>query len=101
MTLSDIDAGDIMIFIWCLLQLWLVAQYAVGSDWRANDAGKMLITSFLCTAIALAQASVTLLTDSSYAGRDIVRPIAYGIGCIGTLTLIRLLTRMQRKDRTR
>lgn len=99
MTMSDIDIGDVMIFAWCLLQLWLVVQYAVGSQWRNSDAGKLIITSFACTVIALAQVSVTLLTDSSYPGRDVVRPIAYGIGCLGTISMIRLLTRMQRKDR--
>lgn len=101
MTLSDIDAGDIAVFIWTLLSIGLTVRYAVWSRWRATDAGKILLTSFACTSIALTQVSVTLLTDSGYWGRNVIRPIAYTLGILGALVMIHLLLRMQRKDRER
>lgn len=99
MTLSEIDAGDVAIFTWCLLQIGLTVLYGVRSRWRSSTAGIILFTSFCCTSIALTQVSVTLLTDSIYVGRDIVRPIAYSAGILGTLVMIVLLLRMQRRDR--
>lgn len=101
MTLSDIDAGDVLIFAWALLQLWLAIQYGLRSRWHRSIAGRIIFTSFCCTMIALTQVSVTLLTDSGYYARDIIRSIAYGLGCLGTIVMIVLLTRMQRKDRRR
>lgn len=99
MTLSDIDAGDIAIFTWTVLQIGLTVLYGVRSRWRASTPGQILFTSFCCTSIALTQVSVTLLTDSGYPTRDVVRPIAYTLGIIGTLVMLRLLIQMQRKDR--
>ncbi|AZG48858.1 putative phage holin [Gordonia insulae] len=98
MTVSEIDAGDVAIFTWTLLQIGLTLLYGVRSPWRASQAGRILFTSFCCTSIALTQVSVTLLTDSGYPLRDIVRPIAYTLGILGTLVMIVLLLRMQRKD---
>lgn len=99
MTLSDIDAGDIAIFTWTVLQIGLTVLYGVRSRWRASTPGQILFTSFCCTSIALTQVSVTLLTDSGYPARDVMRPIAYTLGIIGTLVMLRLLIQMQRKDR--
>ena len=101
MTLSDLDAGDYAIFLWTVLQIGLTALYGLRSRWRASIPGQILFTSFCCTSIALTQVSVTLLTDSSYAGRDVIRPIAYTLGIIGTLVMLWLLLAMQRKDRQR
>lgn len=99
MTLSDLDPGDYAIFVWTALQIGLTVLYGVRSRWRASTPGQILFTSFGCTSIALTQVSVTLLTDSLYYGRDVVRPIAYTLGIIGTLVMLRLLLQMQRKDR--
>lgn len=99
MTLSDLDPGDYAIFTWTILQIGLTVLYGLRSRWRASTPGQILFTSFCCTSIALTQVSVTLLTDSSYYGRDVVRPIAYAIGIVGTLVMLRLLLQMQRRDR--
>lgn len=99
MTVADLDPGDYAIFVWTLLQLGLTALYGLRSQWWVSIPGRILFTSFGCTSIALTQVSVTLLTDSSYAGRDIVRPIAYTLGILGALVMIVLVARMQRKDR--
>lgn len=99
MKLSDIDAGDIAIFIWTVLQIGLTVLYGARSRWRATTAGQILFTSFCCTSIALLQVSVTMLTDSGYPLRDIVRPIAYTLGIMGTVVMLVLLLRIQRKDR--
>lgn len=99
MTLSDLDPGDYAIFTWTILQIGLTAIYGLRSRWRASTPGQILFTSFCCTSIALTQVSVTLLTDSLYYGRDVVRPIAYTLGIIGTLVMLKLLLQMQRKDR--
>lgn len=101
MKLSDIDAGDVMVFVWCLLQIGLTALYGVRSRWQSSTAGQILFTSFCCTSIALTQVSVTLLTDSGYWARDYIRPVAYSLGVLGTVVMIHLLLRMQRKDRDR
>lgn len=98
MTLSDIDAGDVAVFVWTLLQIGLTALYGVRSRWRTTDAGRILFTSFACTSIALTQVSVTLLTASGYWARDVIRPCAYGLGILGTIVMIHLLLRMQSKD---
>lgn len=57
------------------------------------------MTSFFCTSIALSQVSVTLLTDSGYPLRDIVRPIAHTLGIVATVVMLVLLLRMQSIDR--
>lgn len=98
MTLSDIDLGDIAIFTWTVLQIALTVRYGFWSRWRATVAGQILLASFCCTSIALLQVSITLLTDSGYPLRDIARPIAYTLGIIGTVVMLVLLLRMQRKD---
>lgn len=101
MTLSDLDVGDYTIFVWTILQIVLTALYGSRSKWWASTPGQILFTSFCCTSIALTQVSITLLTDSGYVGRDIVRPIAYTLGTIGALVMIRLVLQMQGKDRRR
>ena len=99
MKLSDIDAGDVMVFIWCLLQIGLTCLYGFRSWWRSSTAGQILFTSLCCTSIALTQVSATLLTDSEYWARDFIRPVAYLLGVVGTVVMIRLLLKMQRRDR--
>lgn len=101
MILADIDAGDIAVFVWTILQIILAVLYGVRSRWTSSDGGKIIFTSFLCTSVALTQVSVTLLTDSGYWARDYIRPSAYAFGVIGTLVMLRLLLLMQRKDRER
>lgn len=98
MKLSDIDAGDVAVFVWCLLSIYLTVRYGVWSNWRASSAGRILFTSLCCTSIALTQVSVTLLTDSGYPARDVIRPIAYTLGILGTIVMIRLLRKMQRRN---
>lgn len=99
MTLADLDAGDYAIFTWTALQIVLTALYGLRSRWRSSTAGQILFTSFCCTSIALTQVSVTLLTDSGYWARDFVRPVAYLLGVVGTVVMILLMLRMQRRDR--
>lgn len=98
MTLSDIDAGDIAIFIWTLQQAVLVVIYGLRSDWSSSTPGRCLFLAFCCTLIALTQVSVTLATDSGYWARDIIRPLAYIAGNLGTTVLIALVLIMQSRD---
>lgn len=99
MTLSDIDAGDIIIFIWCLESITLTLLYGLRSPWWQSTAGKIMLFSFFGQALLSLQVSITLLTDSGYYARDIVRPIAYAVGAIGTAVVLALVWRMQGKDR--
>lgn len=98
MKLSDIDLGDVLMFTWTVQQAILVVIYGWRSRWFRSLAGRVLLISFTCTMIALTQVSVTLLTDSGYWARDIIRPIAYALGNLGTTVLIVLVLLMQRKD---
>lgn len=99
MKLSDIDIGDVLMFTWTLQWIVLVCLYGLRSRWFSSLAGRILFITFVCTALALGQVSVTLLTDSAYFARDIIRPIAYALGNIGTTVLIVLVFTLQGKDR--
>jgi hypothetical protein len=99
--MTGLDVGDYVIIAWTVLHTWLTLLYGLRSRWYASDAGKVLFTSFWCTSVALMQVSITLVTDAEYWGRDVIRPIAYGLGALATLFMLLYVLKMQRKDRSR
>ncbi|MDF3280496.1 hypothetical protein [Gordonia sp. N1V] len=99
MTLADLDPGDYAIFAWTILQIVFTVLYGLRSRWIDSPAGRILFGQSFGFSVALTQVSVTLLTDSGYYARDIIRPIAYYCGVVGALIMLILLVKMQRKDR--
>ena len=99
MTLADLDIGDWLCFLTTILATVYVVLYGTRSRWTQNRVGRTHFFQSSTIAVFLIQISITLLTESSYVGRDIVRPIAYGAGAVGYFALIIMLLIMQQRDR--
>lgn len=87
------------VYLACIAGLsWLfVATYGVGSNWLATAAGRGLMRLMLCMALICTQGLITILTDYSYPGREVIRPLLLlGIG-LTVLDLWLTLRRIQRR----
>ena len=69
--------------------------YATRSKWRAEATGRAILRMVLCIAVICTQGLVTILTDYSYWGREIFRPILLLLVGVAVLDLLWTLVRIQ------
>ena len=80
---------------------WLfVAVYGLRSAWRATAAGRGVMRLMLCLTVICTQGLATILTDYSYPGRDVVRPLLLLGIALATADLFLTLIRVQRLGRS-
>lgn len=92
-TVSTGFLGAIAVFGWAF-----VCAYGLRSKWRATAAGRGVMRLILCLTVICTQGMVTILTEYSYPGREVIRPLLLlGIA----LTILDLLLTLLRVQRTR
>ena len=72
-----------------------VILYATRSQWRAEATGRAILRMVLGIAVICTQGLVTILTDYSYPGREIIRPILLLLVGVAVLDLLWTLVRIQ------
>lgn len=75
-----------------------VILYVTRSRWRAEATGRALLRMVLSIALVCTQGLVTILTDYSYPGREIIRPILLLLVGVAVLDLLWTLIRIQRGE---
>jgi hypothetical protein len=75
-----------------------VFVYALRSKWRQEAAGRAILRMVLGIAAICTQGLVTILTDYSYWGREIFRPILLLLVLVAVLDLLWTLVRIQRGE---
>ncbi|UGT65341.1 hypothetical protein LTT66_18395 [Nocardia gipuzkoensis] len=77
---------------------WIfVLTYGVRSHWRATAAGRGVMRLMLCLTLICTQGMATILSDYSYPGRDIIRPLLLLGVALAILDLLLTLVRIQRE----
>jgi hypothetical protein len=75
-----------------------VILYVTRSRWRAEATGRAILRMVLSIALICTQGLVTILTDYSYPGREIIRPILLLLVGVAVLDLLWTLVRIQRGE---
>lgn len=75
---------------------WLFVGAYARSAWRSTAAGRGVMRLMLCLAVICTQGLATILTDQSYPGREVVRPLLLLGIALATLDLLLTLVRLQR-----
>ncbi|WP_342800960.1 hypothetical protein [Nocardia sp. No.11] len=73
-----------------------VAVYGIRSNWRSTAAGRGVMRLVLCLTVICTQGMVTILTDYSYPGREVIRPLLLLGIALAILDLLLTLVRVQR-----
>lgn len=73
-----------------------VAIYGIRSNWRSTAAGRGVMRLVLCLTVICTQGLVTVLTDYSYPGREVIRPLLLLGIALAILDLLLTLVRLQR-----
>lgn len=73
-----------------------VLAYGVRSQWRSTAAGRGVMRLMLCLSAICTQGLVTVLTDYSYPGREVIRPLLLLGIALAILDLLLTLVRLQR-----
>lgn len=73
-----------------------VAIYGIRSNWRSTAAGRGVMRLVLCLTVICTQGLVTVLTDYSYPGREVIRPLLLLGIALTILDLLLTLVRLQR-----
>lgn len=77
---------------------WLfVILYWTRSNWRATAAGRAVMRLIGVLAVICTQGTVTLATDASYPGSDIIRPILLLAVTLAVLDMLLTLVQIQRR----
>lgn len=92
-TAADIILGGTAAVAWAF-----VGVYSLRSHWRATAAGRAIIRLVLCIASICTQGLATILTDSSYPGREVIRPVLLLLVGVAVLDLLWTLIRIQRRE---
>ncbi|WP_405490503.1 hypothetical protein [Nocardia sp. NBC_00511] len=75
-----------------------VFVYMTRSHWSATAAGRAIIRLVVCIAAICTQGLATILTDYSYPGRSIIRPMLLLLVGVAILDLLWTLIRIQRRE---
>lgn len=73
-----------------------VGAYGIRSNWRSTAAGRGVMRLMLCLTVICTQGMVTILTDYSYPGREVIRPLLLLGIALAVLDLLLTLVRLQR-----
>ncbi len=73
-----------------------VGVYGIRSNWRSTAAGRGVMRLVLCLTVICTQGLVTVLTDYSYPGREVIRPLLLLGIALAILDLLLTLVRLQR-----
>ncbi|WP_378735429.1 hypothetical protein [Nocardia brasiliensis] len=73
-----------------------VGIYGFRSAWRSTAAGRGVMRLVLCLAVICTQGLITILTDYSYPGREVIRPLLLLGIALAILDLLLTLVRLQR-----
>lgn len=74
-----------------------VIAYGIRSAWRSTAAGRGVMRLMLCLTVICTQGMVTILTDYSYPGREVIRPLLLLGIALAVLDLLLTLIRLQRR----
>lgn len=90
----------IAVFCWMFVVL-----YGLRSQWRVTAPGRGVMRLMACMALLCTQGMATILSDYSYPGREIIRPVLMLGITLAVLDLLLTLIRIQRgrgvsRDRT-
>lgn len=93
--------GSVLFLLDAVGMTVFVALYALRSQWRATEAGRLLLRFMAIVAAILVAAVVLGLIGNGAAdyARVVLRVVLYGLLLAGIVHLIVLLLRSQRRDR--
>jgi hypothetical protein len=91
------DAATGFLAVIALLGWAFVLTYGLRSRWRSTAAGRGVMRLMLCLTLICTQGMATILSDYSYPGRDIIRPILLLGVALAILDLLLTLVRIQRR----
>lgn len=89
--LASVFLGAIAVLGWAF-----VGVYGFRSAWRSTAAGRGVMRLVLCLTVICTQGLVTILTDYSYPGREVIRPLLLLGIALAILDLLLTLVRLQR-----
>ncbi|MGW5377424.1 putative phage holin [Nocardia sp. NPDC003999] len=75
---------------------WLFVGAYARSAWRSTAAGRGVMRLMVCLSVICTQGMATILTDYSYPGRDVIRPLLLLAIALAILDLLLTLVRLQR-----
>ncbi len=104
MILNDLDSADFTLFAFTAICVIFTVVYAGWARWRAPESrgvGVPFLVTLVGVTLVLGQISLSVLTESQYPFRDIVRNLIYGSGCLAMLAFLVVLLRNIRRDRRR
>jgi len=76
-----------------------VLAYGIRSAWQSTAAGRGVMRLMLCMSLICTQGLVTILTDYSYPGRGVIRPLLLLFVALAVGDLLLTLFRLQRERR--
>lgn len=96
---SDKTWGNVSLFLVSTQLLVFTLLYGLRSHWNINPVGRMFLWHSTIMSLLMFQVSVSAWTDTSYPGREYIRPVVYALGILSYAAMTWTLVRQQQKDR--